>query len=104
MIQVDYDETEVVDVELRAGQMCLHHVRVVHGSHCNRSRIGFSIRYRSPDVESMRTDQSAVLVRGVDRFGNWQLHSRPPDYSTLELAVRAHQEEADRFLAALPRD
>ncbi len=106
VIQADYDETDVVDVELRAGQMSLHHVRAIHGSHCNRSsrpRIGFAIRYMTPDVKPVRAGESAVLVRGLDRHGNWELDNRPPDYSTLEQAVRAHLEEADRFVAALTR-
>lgn len=34
-ILVDYDETDVVDVELRAGQMSLHYMRAIHGSQSN---------------------------------------------------------------------
>ena len=45
--------------------------------------------------------QSAVLVRGSDRYGHWELGKRAPDYTTLEQAVCTLQEEADRFVAAL---
>ena len=47
-IEVEVDEARGVDIVLRAGEMSLHHVRMVHGSPPNRSddrRIGFAIRY-----------------------------------------------------------
>ena len=106
-VQADYDEVDVVDVELRAGQMSLHHVRAIHGSHPNRSdcsRIGLAIRYMTPNVKPEKPGQSAALVRGEDRFGNWHLHTGPPDFRSLESAVREHQAEAAQFVTALTRD
>ena len=50
-IAVDVDESLAVDVELRAGEMSLHHVDIVHGSNANRSetwRNGFIIRFATP--------------------------------------------------------
>ena len=47
-IAVEVDEKDVVDVELRPGQMSLHHVLIFHGSKQNVSndwRIGLAIRY-----------------------------------------------------------
>ena len=106
-VQADYNETDVVDIELRPGQMSLHHVRAVHGSYANasdRPRVGFAIRYMTPDVKPQRPGQVAVLVRGRDRFGNWVLQDDPPGYPSMASAVRAHQAAADRFVAELTRD
>ena len=44
-IEVDVDERDAVDVVLRAGEMSLHHVNIIHGSNPNPSdgsRIGFA--------------------------------------------------------------
>lgn len=106
-IQVDYDESDVVDIELRAGQLSLHHVRAIHGSHANGSdmpRIGFAARYVTPDAKPLLPDQSAALVRGRDRFGHWDLRNDPPEYASMESAVLAHREEAAKFVAALTSD
>jgi hypothetical protein len=55
--------------------MSIHHVRLAHGSRPNVSssrRIGFAIRYVAPHVRKIgRRRDSAVLVRGTDRFGNF---------------------------------
>jgi non-heme Fe2+,alpha-ketoglutarate-dependent halogenase len=52
-IEVDVDESHAVDIELRAGQMSIHHIDIVHGSGPNRSsawRSGFIIRYTTPQI------------------------------------------------------
>jgi ectoine hydroxylase-related dioxygenase (phytanoyl-CoA dioxygenase family) len=44
----DIDASGAVDLVLRAGEMSLHHIDVVHGSAPNRSdtpRLGFVVRY-----------------------------------------------------------
>jgi len=106
-IQVEYDESDVVDIELRAGQLSLHHVRAIHGSHANGSdgpRIGFAARFVTPDAKPLLPDQSAALVRGRDRFGHWDLRNDPPEYPSMESAVLAHRAEAAKFVAALTAD
>lgn len=107
IVQAEFDEADVVDVELRPGQMSLHHVRAIHGSRSNasdRRRVGFAIRYMTPEVRPLRPGQTAVLVRGADRCGHWELRREPPSYPTAESAVRAHQAAASRFVADLTRD
>lgn len=45
---VDVDASKAVKIEVRPGEMSLHHVRLIHGSPPNPSgdrRIGFAIRY-----------------------------------------------------------
>ena len=69
------DLARAVPLVLRAGAMSVHHVRLVHGSPRNRSterRLGLAIRYVAAHVRKIgaRRD-SAILVRGTDRFGHF---------------------------------
>jgi non-haem Fe2+, alpha-ketoglutarate-dependent halogenase len=94
-IEVDVDEARGVDILLRAGEMSLHHVRMVHGSPANRSddrRIGFAIRYIPTHVKQLTgEDDYAMLVRGVDEHH----HFLPEHAPTSDLApeARAHHAE-----------
>ena len=69
-IEVEVDDARGVDIVLRAGEMSLHHVRMVHGSPANRlddRRIGFAIRYIPTYVRQLAgAVDGAMLVRGVD--------------------------------------
>jgi len=80
-VMVDVDASRAVALELQPGEMSLHHVRLVHGSAANPSgerRIGFAIRYIPTDVaQTVRRDDSATLVRGVDRHGHFAHEPRP---------------------------
>ena len=67
---VPEDETELV--ELEAGQMSLHHPRIVHGSGVNKSndrRIGFVIQsYIGTNVKQIHGKNSVQLARGTDKY------------------------------------
>jgi hypothetical protein len=80
-IKVEVNEAEAVDVELEAGQMSLHHVRLIHGSEPNNSnhrRIGFAIRYLPTDIRQLNgAIDTATLVRGHDAFGNFRHEPTP---------------------------
>lgn len=79
-VAVDVDESAAVTIELRPGEMSLHHVRLVHGSPPNLSddrRIGFAIRYVPTSVAQVAGEDSATLVRGVDRHHHFTLEPRP---------------------------
>jgi ectoine hydroxylase-related dioxygenase (phytanoyl-CoA dioxygenase family) len=80
-ISVDVDENDAVDIELKPGEMSLHHVKLIHGSNANSSddrRIGFAIRYIPAYVRQVVGEKdSAVLVRGVDSEGHFD-HETPP--------------------------
>jgi hypothetical protein len=80
-VMVDVDEAQAATLELRAGEMSLHHVRLIHGSEPNPSphrRIGFAIRYLPTYVRQIAGPHDwATLVRGVDRYGNFELEQRP---------------------------
>lgn len=78
---VDVDASGADTLTLKAGEMSLHHVRLIHGSEPNPSdqrRIGFAIRYLPTHVRQIAGSHDwATLVRGVDRHGNFELEPRP---------------------------
>jgi len=93
-IAVDVDENQAEMLQLRAGEMSLHHVRLIHGSDPNPSdqrRIGFAIRYLPTHVRQIvGTHDHATLVRGVDAYGNFGAERRPEaDFSPAALAHHA---------------
>jgi len=81
-ISVEVNEAEAVDMCLQPGEMSLHHVAIVHGSNVNHSlkpRIGLAVRYITPEVVQDGPErQIAMLVRGEDRYGHFDLCSPPP--------------------------
>jgi len=94
-IAVEVDERKAVMLELQPGEMSLHHVRLIHGSDPNPSgkrRIGFAIRYLPTHVRQVvGTQDSATLVRGVDRLGNFAAETPPQcDLSDAAIAFHAH--------------
>jgi ectoine hydroxylase-related dioxygenase (phytanoyl-CoA dioxygenase family) len=81
-IAVEVDEKQAVDLSLQAGEMSLHHIWIIHGSNANTSkdtpRIGIAIRYTRPDVvQESPTKPFAMLVRGEDTCGNFDLQPPP---------------------------
>ena len=78
---VDVDPAAAVDLVLGAGEMSIHDTYAVHASGPNRTndrRIGFSMRFMSTRVKALGGPRnSATLVRGVDRHGNWELEPSP---------------------------
>jgi ectoine hydroxylase-related dioxygenase (phytanoyl-CoA dioxygenase family) len=75
------DEREAVTLTLEPGEMSLHDVRLAHASAPNRSserRLGYAIRYVAAHVRSLRDPRdTAMLVRGTDRFGHFDPEPRP---------------------------
>jgi chlorinating enzyme len=102
-IAVEVDESRAVAMPLEPGEMSLHHIRLVHGSapnHSNDRRIGLAIRYLPAHVRQTKGRDSAMLVRGVDAYGNFDLEPRPQrDLGEAELA--AHADAIDRKVAVL---
>ncbi len=93
-VMVDVDERQAVMMPLRAGEMSLHHVRLIHGSDPNPSdlrRIGFAIRYIPTTVRQVAgSHDHATLVRGVDTYGHFEPEERPDaDMSPSALAYHA---------------
>jgi ectoine hydroxylase-related dioxygenase (phytanoyl-CoA dioxygenase family) len=79
----EIDERQAAVLELSQGEMSVHDVRLAHASAANNSedrRIGYAIRYVATHVKNTgdRRD-SAVLVRGVDRYAHFDAEpSAPP--------------------------
>ena len=104
-IMVEVDESEAAVLELQPGEMSLHHVRLVHGSPPNPSldrRIGFAIRYIPTHLRQLEGEDSASLVRGEDRFGNFELEPRPDGEMTPSM-MALHKKIAERNARILYR-
>jgi ectoine hydroxylase-related dioxygenase (phytanoyl-CoA dioxygenase family) len=101
-IAVEVDERQAVELVLQPGEMSLHHIRLFHNSEPNRSddrRIGFAIRYIPTRIrQTMGSLDSATLVRGTDRYGNFELEPRPasdlaPEAIAYHAQVKRRQNE-----------
>lgn len=102
-IAVDVDESKAVGIPLRAGEMSLHHIKLVHGSAANRSkdrRIGLALRYIPTYVRQTKVRDSAMLVRGTDKYHHFDYEPRPrADLD--EAALGAHADAVARQVKAL---
>jgi non-haem Fe2+, alpha-ketoglutarate-dependent halogenase len=106
-VMVDVDERQAVMMPLQAGEMSLHHVRLIHGSDPNPSdlrRVGFAIRYIPTTVRQVAgSHDHATLVRGVDTYGHFEPEERPAaDMS--EQAVAYHAAVTGAHAAILMRE
>ena len=91
-IAVEVDEDEAVAVELKAGQISLHHGKLFHASGPNATsgrRIGLVFRYITPDMKQVVGDVDyAMLVRGEDRYGHFAPLPEPAfDFAPDKLAA-----------------
>jgi non-haem Fe2+, alpha-ketoglutarate-dependent halogenase len=105
-IAVAVEESQAVDIVLRPGEMSLHHIGIVHGSNANISgapRIGLAIRYISTAVLQDAKERSlAMLVRGRDEFGHFDLIDPPSEDSPA--TAHAQSEAVRRMMAnVMPR-
>jgi non-haem Fe2+, alpha-ketoglutarate-dependent halogenase len=99
---VEVDEREVVDVLLEAGEMSLHDAEVLHGSAPNRSeekRVGFVIRFVTPQTRPLAGRPPVILARGSDRHQHF--HRVDPPAEGGERALAGMKESAERHLEAM---
>src|SRR5947208_1975285 len=104
-IAVEVDESQSVPLNLRPGEMSLHHVRLVHGSAPNPSldrRIGFAIRYIPTSIRQLEGEDSATLVRGEDRFHYFE-HEPSPRIDMDPALLELHRQIAARNAKILYR-
>lgn len=102
-IAVDVDKSKAVGLALQPGEMSLHHIKLVHGSDANRSndrRIGLAIRYIPTYVRQTKVRDSAVLVRGTDKYHHFDPEPRPR-VDLDEAALAAHADAMGRQVKAL---
>ncbi|NKB99224.1 MAG: phytanoyl-CoA dioxygenase [Pseudomonadales bacterium] len=84
---------------LAAGQMSLHHVRILHGSGPNVSqdrRIGMVLRYCATHVRQTKGSDTAVLVSGEDAYGHFDL-LRKPQVDNGECERQVHLDAVERM-------
>ncbi|NIR27925.1 MAG: phytanoyl-CoA dioxygenase family protein [Gammaproteobacteria bacterium] len=92
-VGAELDVAAAVDVVLAPGEISLHGAWLIHGSGPNPSdtpRIGLSIQYVSTEVGPVCGEDSALLVRGVDRYGHF-LKERSPAADFSADAVAAYR-------------
>jgi non-heme Fe2+,alpha-ketoglutarate-dependent halogenase len=81
-IQVAVDETDAVEVVLRAGEMSLHHAAIIHGSRSNHSdtqRLGFIVRFVTSAYDLASQQTPFILARGGAGLGNLHLSPSPTE-------------------------
>jgi hypothetical protein len=97
-----FDDTDPVTMALPAGSFSLHHELAVHRSAPNRAahrRVGIGLNYIPTHVRvNSPVRLKAMLVRGEDSFGNFDLIDAPAaERDPAALAV--HQQVSDRYRA-----
>ena len=94
------DEKDVVSMELRAGECSLHHTLCLHRSAPNRAshrRVGFGVSYIPAHARLTGSHRlPALLVRGKDKWGHWDLLPDPSADFAPE-AVALHEASYKRF-------
>ena len=92
-IDEDFSKVRTNTAPLRAGQFSLHHTNVIHASDPNMSndrRIGVGISYIPTRLTKKGVRASATLVRGTDRYGNFDYEPDPRKMSD-DQAREAHE-------------
>ena len=100
-VAVELDESRKEDVVLRPGEMSLHNVAMLHGSNPNysdRFRIGFAVRYITPEVATQLDHFPVILARGECPRPNFRILLEPPAH-TLQEGIAA-QADLARWVTA----
>ncbi len=98
----EFGDEAGVPMPLQAGEMSLHHTRLVHCSRPNNAadrRMGFGVSYIPAHVRDVgATPGSAMLVRGKDRYGHFTREERIGAELTAE-AYANHERLMKQFRA-----
>jgi len=93
------DEGDAAMMQLEAGSFSLHHTLCVHRSAPNRAghrRVGMGINYIPASVRPTgSTRMSAMLVRGADKWGHFDLYDPPK----VEFDTETHGPVYERYAA-----
>ena len=103
-MQTAYDVSQItpVTMPLDIGEASIHHAEVIHGSLPNlsdRRRMGITFMYMPASLSqkgSKRT--SAMLVRGKDKFSNFESET-PPNYDDEPVGIMRHEQSAELYRA-----
>ena len=88
-VDIEVDEASAVPVILEPGEASFHHLTVAHSSGVNTSampRLNLVVTYIAPQVRPQTGMDTAMLVRGQDRYGYYQLEDRP--HADFDMAAR----------------
>jgi ectoine hydroxylase-related dioxygenase (phytanoyl-CoA dioxygenase family) len=102
--RLEVNEAEAIDVVLRPGEMSLHDMEIPHGSGPNRSgekRVGFVIRFVTPETRPAEGRPAALLVRGEDRHQHFQLMGPPTEMDAEQALAELKASAASHFEAVL---
>ncbi|MBO6519826.1 MAG: phytanoyl-CoA dioxygenase family protein [Rhodospirillales bacterium] len=86
-ITEEFDASGAVEAELKPGEACLFDHRIIHASGPNTSderRVGLLIDYLPTSAQKEGPRDSAMLVRGHDGFGHFDLETPPTGEATPE--------------------
>ena len=101
-VQLDINPKQVVSVNLKPGQMSLHHPFLVHASPANLSdtpRVGFIVRYGTPET---RVSDPVLSVAGAGDYGHLVRAHKPPAGSPAERVQAWRTFEHDRVWPVVP--
>lgn len=97
----DVDESMETFCPLNPGEASFHHGWTLHSSMPNQSddrRIGLNVQYLATDVIQTKNDSdSAILVRGEDRFGHYK-EDVPAEFDFAPEAVHRQAELQNRYI------
>lgn len=96
----DISEEQAVLVPLRPGEASFHHGWTLHASLPNRSddrRIGLNVQFITPDArQTVSKGETALLVRGEDRFGHFHAEIPATADFTAESLIRHSKLDAKK--------
>ncbi len=94
-VAFDVASVEPVAAELQPGEASIHHAFLIHGSAPNRTahqRMGMTFIYHPPSLRQLGACRtSALLVRGQDRFNNFDHEQPPADQPDQQSLARYHE-------------
>ncbi|CAF1232009.1 unnamed protein product [Rotaria sordida] len=75
----DIDQSQIVDLVLKPGDVSIHHPNIIHSSEANtsdRRRCGLAIRYIAPTTECLNKEQPVMMMRGksiagINHYRSW---------------------------------
>ena len=99
-VEFDAATVDPVPIVLQPGEISIHHAFLIHGSLPNRAgarRMGMTFIYHAPHLDQIGDCRnSALLVRGEDRFGKF-LHERPPVAADDPDTIAHHEQSVARY-------
>ena len=94
-----FDDSSPVAMALPAGSFSMHHELSVHRSapnHASHRRVGIGLNYIPTHVRVNGPRCSAMLVRGEDHYGHFDL-IEPPSAERDAAALAVHQQVSERY-------